>query len=71
MYWATIVSRVSLSASGGGTSISVKRQRILGGKSFLPTSVAGFIHAKRRKSGWRGMGSKEPCSVRVIDAVGP
>ena len=44
---------------------------MLDGRSFFPTSVAGFIQAKRRNSGWRGTGSREPCSVRVIEVVGP
>ena len=62
---------VSLSASGGGTSISVKRDRIFGGRSFFPTSVAGFMQANSLNSGWRGTGSNEPCSVNVMEAVGP
>ena len=29
------------------------------------------MQAKRRNSGWRGIGSSDPCSVSVIEAVGP
>lgn len=33
--------------------------RIPGGRFRFPTSVAGFMHANKRKSGWRTRGSKE------------
>lgn len=33
--------------------------RIPGGRFRFPTSVAGFMHANKRNSGWRTRGSKE------------
>jgi hypothetical protein len=40
-----IASNASRSASGAGTQSSVKLDRMTGGKSRLPTSVAGFMDA--------------------------
>jgi hypothetical protein len=39
---------------------------MLAGRSFLPASVAGFIAAKRRKSGCLTTASASPFSVRVM-----
>src|ERR1700761_666068 len=39
------------------------------GRSFLPTSVAGFIQAKTRKLECRGIGSAEPLSGRSTETV--
>lgn len=35
------------------------------GRSLLPASVAGFMAAKRRKLGWRGMALMSPLSAMV------
>lgn len=41
------------------------------GKCFLPTSVAGFIQAKMRRSLFRIIGSLSPRSSKYKDASGP
>jgi hypothetical protein len=69
MYFSIMLRSVSRSVSGDWTSISINRDLRFAGRSFLPTSVAGFIQAKIRKSGWRVTGSNDPCSVRVIEEV--
>jgi len=60
----------SLVPTTSGTHTSVKRYRIPGGKSFFPTSVAGFIAANKRNPGCLSIGFESPRSASTSEAEG-